>query len=48
MAPIISSASGSTSALTLLTASSTSKSLRSLPPVIFTNNPFAPLMYNRQ
>ena len=41
IAPIINSASGSTSALTLLTASSTSKSLRSFPPVIFINNPLA-------
>ena len=42
IAPIISSASGSTSALTLLTASSTSKSLRSFPPVILTSKPLAP------
>ena len=42
IAPIINSASGSTSALTLLTASSTSKSFRSLPPVMFTNRPLAP------
>ena len=42
IAPKISSASGSTSALILFTAASTSKSLISLPPVIFTKRPFAP------
>ena len=42
IAPKISSASGSTSALILLTAASTSKSFISLPPVIFTSKPFAP------
>ena len=40
--PIINSASESTSALTLFTASSTSKSFKSFPPVIFTKSPFAP------
>ena len=43
IAPIITSASASTSDLILLTTSSTSKSLRSFPPVILTNKPFAPL-----
>ena len=43
IAPIINSACGSTSALIALTASSTSKSVKSLPPVIFTKRPFAPL-----
>ena len=43
---MINSASGSTSALTLLTASSTSNSLRSLPPVILTNNPFEVVNYS--
>ena len=42
MAPIINSASGSTSALTLFTASSTSNNFKSLPPVILTKSPFAP------
>ena len=41
--PLIISASGSTSDLILLTISSTSKSLRSSPPVILINKPFAPL-----
>ena len=43
IAPIINSASESTSALTLLTASSTSKRVKSFPPVILINKPFAPL-----
>ena len=42
IAPKINSASGSTSALILFTAASTSKSFISLPPVIFTRSPFAP------
>ena len=42
IAPKINSASGSTSALILFTAASTSKSLISLPPVILTSNPLAP------
>ena len=41
--PNINSASGSTSALILFTASSTSNNVRSDPPVIFTKRPFAPL-----
>ena len=40
--PNINSASGSTSALILFTASSTSNIVRSLPPVIFTKRPLAP------
>ena len=43
IAPIIISASASTSDLILLTTSSTSNNFRSLPPVIFTSNPLAPL-----
>ena len=43
IAPIINSASESTSALTLFTASLTSKRVRSFPPVIFIKSPFAPL-----
>ena len=43
IAPKISSASGSTSALILFTDWSTSKSVRSFPPVIFINKPLAPL-----
>ena len=42
IAPNISSASGSTSALILFTAWSTSNNVKSLPPVIFINSPFAP------
>ena len=42
IAPIITSASASTSDLILFTTSSTSNSFKSFPPVIFTNNPFAP------
>ena len=42
IAPKISSASGSTSALILFTAASTSNNFISLPPVILTSKPFAP------
>ena len=42
IAPNISSASGSTSALILFTDWSTSNNVRSFPPVILINNPFAP------
>ena len=41
--PLIISASASASDLILFTISSTSKSFRSSPPVIFINKPFAPL-----
>ena len=40
--PIKISAEGSTSALILFAASSTSNKVISLPPVIFTSKPFAP------
>ena len=39
---VVSVASASTTDIILFTTSSTSKSLRSLPPVILTNNPLAP------
>ena len=42
IAPKINSASGSTSALILFTDWSTSNKVRSFPPVILINNPFAP------
>ena len=41
--PIKISAVGSTSALILFAASSTSNKVISFPPVIFTNKPLAPL-----
>ena len=48
MQPLINSTSGSTSDVIFLTTSSTSKSVKSLPPVIFINKPLHPLKNSHQ